>query len=171
LPTIVYLFCSVFLINHIQQIDTGILTPAFGVFLILLALYFFFFADKIEVKANWRTASVCALISGASSGLFGIGGPTMVLYFVSATQDKESYIANTQFMFSVTSIVNLIARINKGIFTWELVPVTLAGLIAINVGKIVGLKIFDRINRELMKKLVYGFVAVSGAITVLKSFL
>lgn len=171
LPTILYLLASILVLNYIQKIDSGILTPAFGVFLILLALYFSFFAGKVTLKANWKTASVCALISGACSGLFGIGGPTMALYLVSATHDKETYIADTQFIFAVTSVVNLIVRINKGIYTMDVVPMTLLGLAAITVGKIIGLKIFNRINTNLMKKLVYGFVAISGVITVLKSIL
>lgn len=167
-PAVIYLICSVTVIRQIQGIDLDVLSFAFGIFLILLAAYFLIFANRMSFRANWKTACVCSAISGVTSGLFGIGGPLMAVYFVSASRDKESYIANIQFLFAVTNIVNFITRITRGIYTADLIPVTLLGFAGITLGKLVGLRILDRLNLEMMKKGVYAFVGLSGLITVLQ---
>lgn len=92
----------------------------------------------------------------------------MAVYFVSASRDKESYIANIQCLFAVTNIINFITRIANGIYTPDLVPVTLLGFAGITLGKRMGLRILDRLDLEVMKKGVYAFVGISGAVTILQ---
>ena len=72
---------------------TEYISLAFSVFLILLAIYFYVFSERISLQATRKTAAVCAMISGITSGLFGIGGSLMAIYFISAIEDKKSYIA------------------------------------------------------------------------------
>ncbi len=168
LPAVIYLVGSVGAIQVMGSIDLDVLALAFGVFLILLAAYFLVFSKKIQFTATWKSALVCSAISGVTSGLFGIGGPLMAVYFVSASKGKESYIANLQFLFAVTNIVNFFTRISKGFYTLELVPITLLGFAGITLGKQLGLKILDRLDLESMKKGVYLFVGVSGVLNVLQ---
>ncbi len=168
LPTAIYMISSVSVISIVQDIDLDTLTLTFGIFLILLAAYFFVFADRVSFSANWKTGFVCSAISGLTSGLFGIGGPLMAVYFVSASQEKQSYIANIQFLFAATNIVSFLTRISRGIYTPDLLPVTVVGFLGITVGKRIGLQILDRINLNAMKKSVYAFVGLSGLITVLQ---
>ena len=168
LPTVVYLVGSVGAIQVLGGIDLDALALSFGVFLIILAAWFLVFSHKIKFTATPTSAVVCSAISGVTSGLFGIGGPLMAVYFVSASRDKESYIANIQCLFAVTNIVNFITRITNGIYTPDLIPVTLLGFGGITLGKLMGLRILDRLNLEMMKKGVYAFVGISGLITVLQ---
>lgn len=166
LPSVVYLVGSIGAIQVIRDIELDALGLAFGVFLILLAAWFLVFSQKLQFTANWRSACVCSAISGVTSGLFGIGGPLMAVYFVSASRGKESYIANIQFLFALTNVINFILRISKGIYTADLIPVTLLGFAGISAGKMLGLKILDRIDLEAMKKGVYLFVGLSGILNV-----
>lgn len=168
-PSAVYLVFSMVAIQFARNMDLDLLTLMFGAFLVILAVYFFLFSERLPFRANWKTASVCAAISGTTVGLFGIGGPLMAIYFISATQKKEAYLGNLQFMFAVSNVVNLGMRISNGIYTLALVPFTLIGFLCIMAGKRIGLKILDRLNPERMKKLIYGFVGISGAITVLQN--
>lgn len=167
-PSVVYLVFSITSIHFAQKLDLEVLSLSFGVFLVLLAVYFMIFSDKIVVQANRKTAALCAMISGITSGFFGIGGPLMAIYFISAIKEKESYIGTIQFLFAFTNIVNLFARIAKDIFTIELLPVTLLGFVGITLGKKAGLQILDKIEPGRIKKLVYAFVAVSGILNLLK---
>ena len=93
LPTLVYLSGSMWAIGMVKSMDMEFLTLAFGLFLIVLSVYFLLFSSRLTLRANWPTATVCAAISGVTSGLFGIGGPLMAIYFVTATQEKEAYSA------------------------------------------------------------------------------
>ena len=168
LPTAIYMLCSVGIISVIRGLDLRLLSLAFGVFLMLLATYFFVVSKRLSFQANRKSACVCSAISGVTSGLFGIGGPLMAAYFVLVSRDKNNYIANTQFLFASTGLVNLITRVTRGIYTVDLLPVTLLGLLGITLGKRIGLRILDRLNLEMIKKGVCAFVGISGFITVLQ---
>ena len=165
-PCIAYLICSISVIHSAQRMDMEVLSLAFGIFLVVLALYFFLFSEKVHFGANWRTGILCGGISRANSGLFGIGGPLMAIYFVSGSKSKESYIANIQGLFTITGIINLLTRISRGIYTLELVPLTLLGFAAIYLGQVIGLKIVKKLNADLLRKLIYAFVGISGILTI-----
>ena len=57
-------------------------------------------------------------------------------------------------------------RMQKGFYTLEFLPVTIIGIIGITVGKMLGVKILEKINVELMRKLVYALVGISGVMTL-----
>jgi len=166
IPTVSYLACSLPIISLVKGLNLDMLSLVFGFFLIVLSVYFFVFAKNMKVVPNWKTAVVCGSLSGVTSGFFGIGGPLLAIYFVSATDSKEAYIGNLQFLFAVTNVVNLIMRISKGIYTVDLIPLTIVGFVGINLGKRMGLKILDRMNIDVMRKCIYAFVGVSGIIKV-----
>ena len=42
---------------------------AFSIFLIVLSIYFTFFSEKIKIKGNLLTATICSALSGAVNGL------------------------------------------------------------------------------------------------------
>ena len=168
LPAVVYTVASVITIRLVGGLNLDILELAFGIFLVCLSIYFMCFSKKVTVKATPVSASVCALVSGVCSGLFGIGGPLMAIYFLAAAQGKEEYVGCTQFVFSSTSVVNLLMRLHMGIYTLDMLPMTLLGMLAITLGKLAGLKVLDRLNGEMLKKVIYVFVGISGLLTILR---
>ena len=166
-PALVYLLFSTASISLAKKLNLEHLSFAFGIFLIVLSVYFFVFSERITMRANRGTAAVCAMVSGITSGFFGIGGPLMAVYFISAIKEKESYIGTIQFLFAATNIVNLFVRIANGIYTMDLLPATVLGFAGITIGKLVGLRILDRIDPARIKKLVYAFVGISGILSLL----
>lgn len=166
-PTLVYLLFSTATISIAKRLNLEFLSLAFGVFLMILAIYLYAFSEKITLKANRKTAAACAVISGITGGLFGIGGPLMAVYFISAIEDKKSYIGSIQFLFAFTNIINLMTRIANGIYTLDLLPFTFVGIAGITVGKLLGLRVLDKINPVIIKKLVYAFVGISGLLSLL----
>ena len=58
-------------------------------------------------------------------------------------------------------------RIANGIFTVDLLPAVFLGFAGITVGKLVGLRILDKINPGRIKKLVYAFVGISGILSLI----
>ena len=170
-PAAVYIVSSAFIISYIQSFDTEFLKFLFGIFLILLAAYFILFSKTLKLKANWQTAALVSVISGICSGLFGVGGPLMAVYFLASTDGKEEFVGTSQTFFAICNTFNLILRCARGIFTVQMIPMTLVGILFINIGKRFGLKILHKLNTELMKKLVYAFIGVSGIITVVQYLL
>ena len=168
IPAVFYAVISALAISFADLMDTTLLLRVFGVFLILLSAYFLIFAGKIRVKATVGTAAVCASLSGVVGGLFGIGGPPMVVYYLSALDDKEAYLGTIQAFFCFTNIYTLIVRLIKGLYTAELIPPTVCGVVAILLGQLIGGRIQSKINGDTMRKLVYAFLGVTGVINLLK---
>jgi len=167
LPALVYILVSSGAILLAPYLPTDILKKTFGVFLMLLSLYFLKFSSKLKVKANLASATVCGTLAGILGGLFGIGGPPMVIYFLAALDDKEKYLGTIQFYFFITGVYMLFFRMLNGIYTINLVPYTLLGIVGIMAGKKIGTMIVDRINADTMKKLVYAFLGVAGFLNLI----
>ena len=49
-----------------------------------------------------------------------------------------------------------------------MVPMTLLGMVAITLGKLGGLRILERLNTDVLKKIIYIFVGISGVLTILR---
>lgn len=162
LPSAIYIAASSASILLAPYLPTDLLKRTFGFFLILLSIYFLTISGKLQIKASLLSATVCATLSGIVGGLFGIGGPPMVIYFLAALNDKEKYLGTIQLFFFITGIYTLVFRIINGIYTLDLIPYTLIGVAGIMVGKKFGTKIVDRINADTMKKLVYAFLGFAG---------
>jgi len=165
-PILTYLAVSTPLIMLVQKLNLDILNMAFGVFLVLISIYFLAFSHRIQIEANWKTGLICGGVSGVFAGLFGVGGPLVALYYVSATKSKEEFIANSQGLFAITFFMNTMMRFGQGIFTVDLIPVTLFGIAVITLGEQIGLRIIDRMNGDSIRKVVYIFVGLSGLLTI-----
>lgn len=168
-PIVAYLLVSMPIIALVPKMDLDSLKVAFGAFLVLMAVYFLVFSKKIHVEANWRTGVVCGGFSGLFAGLFGVGGPLIALYFVSATKTKDEFIANSQALFAITFFLNTLQRFGQGLFTVDLISITLLGLAAITLGKWLGLRIIDRMDGDMIRKVVYICVGLCGLLTIVQN--
>ena len=130
-----------------------------------------FFSKRIKIRPTPIAAIGCGGISGIFSGLFGLGGPPIGLYFSSVTDTHEEYLANTQFLFTVTNFFNTAMRISKRIYTADLIPLTIAGMVAINIGKLIGVKVYKGMSDETLKMTIYIFVGISGIVTLVRNLL
>lgn len=165
-PGTIYLAFCLCAIWISPDLPTGPLKLGFGVFLMLLALFFFCGGRKLKFSATGLTAAATASVSGITAGLFGIGDPPLAPYLLSVARSNEEYIGMMQTMFALSSSVGMLLRIVRGIYTVELLPATVLGTIGILLGKRVGLKMLKKISKENMMKLVYSMIAVSGILTI-----
>lgn len=165
-PGTIYLAFCLCAIWISPDLPTGPLKLGFGVFLMLLALFFFCGGRKLKFSATGLIAAATASVSGITAGLFGIGGPPLAPYLLSVARSNEEYIGMMQTMFALSSSVGMLLRIVRGIYTVELLPATVLGTIGILLGKRVGLKMLKKISKENMMKLVYSMIAVSGILTI-----
>lgn len=71
-----------------------------------------------------------------------------------------------QTLFVVTNIINIITRLANGLYTADLLPCTLVGMAFILIGKEFGIRFARKLNIEVIKKVIYVFVGISGVITL-----
>lgn len=158
-------------VSVVKMIDAGILTIAFGFFLILLALYFLFVSNAFSLCGTFFTSFLCASFSGICAGFFGIGGPLMALYFLSLSNSHEYYLGNVQTTFAFAGLFTFAARVYHKIYIASYVPYTVIGLLGVFCGNRIGYKVSNRLDRNMLRKLIYTFVLFSGVITSAKGLL
>ena len=166
LPTLFYVGCNTLCIWYSTRIDLGAFKPYFGLFLLVLGLYFLFFAQRIHLKGGLLSAAVCACLSGAASGFFGIGGPPMVLYFLALVgDDKYAYLGTIQLFFLITGLQGVVTRAMAGIYTPSLLLLVPAGMLGITIGNIIGTKIVQRVRMDRLRIVIYAFLCLAGLAT------
>ncbi|HWQ50583.1 MAG TPA: sulfite exporter TauE/SafE family protein [Terriglobales bacterium] len=133
-----------------------------GAFLIALAAYFVFFAGKVRIRGGPAQGGAAGAVSGVTGGLFAIGGPPMVVYFLSATGSNAAYMATLQAFFLVTGVYTNAVRLANGLLTRQVFMLALPALAGLVLGMAVGVRLFDRLDPDRLRKLVYAFMAASG---------
>lgn len=166
LPIILYSIGSYFSISFSTLVDQALMKRVMGGFLILLSIYFLFVRKTKMEKVGHLTAAVFSVVSGICDGLFGIGGPLMVILFLARSDSKEEYLGNTQAHFFVTLVINCFIRVHNGIITTVHLPYMLLGSVFIWAGGFVASRIADRIDGEKLRKIVYVCVGLAGLINL-----
>ena len=168
LPAILYnIICSI-AISCSVSVDQAVIKKVFGIFLILLACYYLFISKNVQNrKLGLVTSAVCIIISATCDGLFGIGGPLMVLYFMSMTDSTHAYLGTMQLFFWVNSVYNTAFRFYKGILLPEHLVYIGCGVVAILIGGAIASRIVDKLNVTTMRKVVYVMIGVSGIVNLI----
>ena len=170
-PIALYTVCSLVVINLLQGMDLRVLTTVFGGFLVLLSLYFLFIAKRVIMRPSVGGGLLCSAFSGCCAGAFTIGGPMMALYFVSIARDRETFVANMQFLFVTTNTINLAMRIFRGYYGAEHLAITAVGVAAVLLGNVIGNALSRRMSGDAARQVVYVGVGISGLITLLQQAL
>lgn len=168
LPTVVYCVVAVIVLRMMGDMDLRALAIAFAILLMVLAVYFMVFARRIKVRPSVPLGLACSTVAGVTGGLFGVGGPPVVLYFLAAAKDRETYMGSLQFLFVMTSIVTLSMRFGSGMFREELLPYVAAGIMGIMGGMWLGDRICRKLNADVIRVATYIFVGVSGLALLLQ---
>lgn len=166
-----YLLCSFCIISLLERFDLHLLTALFGGFLVLIAVYFLCFAKRFTLKPSLKAGLVCGIVSGCCAGAFSIGGPTVALYYVAACEEKNDYIANMQFLFTVSNFLVAALRMSRGFYDAALTPLLLCCSAAVIAGTMVGKLLSRRLTGVALRKAVYIGVGISGVITLCQQLL
>ena len=171
LPIAVFSLSSVVMINLIKSLDLWLIGAAFGAFLLALSLYYLLFAGRASLRPTRGVVLACSAVSGVFSGLFSIGGPMMALCLLPCAEDHEQYVGNMQTLFVVTNCINIAARVANGLYTVDMLPLSLVGIVFILLGRAIGTRLVRQLSAEVIKRAVYLFVGISGAMTLIENIL
>ena len=157
-----------YLVTTFSMGKDELLMKALVVVLILMSMYFLFLNGKISIKAKPVNGILAGGLGGVLSGLFGMGGPPMVVYLLAVSKDTDEYLATIQTYFTLSGIFITTVRIIKGIITWDIVKYWALGSLAVACGIYVGQKIYQRLNADSLRKCVYAFMVFSGITMLFK---
>jgi len=159
---IVYAVVATWSVQLGKVLDTHVLRLMLGVLLIALCIYFLASKNADSRHYPWYVAILFMIISGFFSGLFGIGGPLMALYFLSLSKSMPEYLANVQGFFLFDGLYITSIRVVSGILVARLVPYILAGMLAGVIGTMVASRLSSRWDLATIKPWIYRFIGLAG---------
>lgn len=146
------------------KVSARIFEILLGAVLVVLSIYFLFLNKKIKIKPTAMNGIVAGTLGGALNGLFSTGGPPAVLYLTNATPDNITYFATIQFYFCLTNIYATANRAINGLITAELILYAAVGVIGCIGGDLLGRKVFDKLDAQKLKYVIYIGMIISGAL-------
>ncbi len=167
IPSVLFIAICTVTISLSTKIDPALIKKIFGAFLVLLSVYFLFINKAAgNMKITLPVAIVFIIISALCDSLFGIGGPLMVLYFLSQTNSTREYLGTIQFFFFINGVYNTAFRFMRGILGIEQLVYIAVGAVCIFAGLLVANKIVDRLNANVIRKLTYIMIGISGIVNL-----
>ena len=168
LPLLVSAMISIpFAVYFSSKVPKGIFEILLGAVLVLLSVYFLFFNKSIKIKASAVNGAVSGTLSGLLNGLFSTGGPPAVLYLTHATATNAAYFAGIQFFFGLTNIYASAMRVIGGLVTLDILIMSAFGLLGCLIGDFLGKGVFDKLNGEMLKKIIYIGMIISGIVMII----
>ena len=161
-----FLVVSFVAVHIVTRVDSADLKHVLGAVLILISLYFFFLSDRVHIRPTVPLQIGLGTLSGMMGGLFAMQGPPAVIYFMSAASDKREYIALTQWYFFSGNLMMSLFRARAGLVTPAVIEGWLVGVPAVLSGLWIGARLFDRIKAEVLRKIVYAFLGLSGVVAM-----
>lgn len=146
------------------KVSAKIFEILLGSVLVILSIYFLFFNKKIKIKPTVPNGIVAGTLGGALNGLFSTGGPPAVLYLTNATPDNVTYFATIQFYFCLTNLYATANRAINGLITADLILYGAIGIIGCIGGDLLGRKIFDKLDAQKLKYVIYIGMIISGVL-------
>ncbi len=168
---ITFLMVSFVAVRVVAQLDKKALQIILGMALIIASVYFWFFSDKVRIKPILPVQVSLGTLSGFMGGFFGMQGPPAVLYFIEVSQTKEQYVALAQTYFLLGNFMMTLYRAHSGFVTPAVWHSWCWALPAVILGTYIGGLAFRFISLQLLRRIVFIYIGVSGIIALLGALL
>ena len=137
-----------------------------GISLIIISFYFIF-NKSFQIKPSKFNGISSGLISKIFEGLFNIFGPPLVIYYFSSIEDKKEYHSTIQTTFYLLLSFTISIQLFYGNITKEILKMALIGSVAVLIVTIIGLNIFNSLDRNLLRKILSFVMIVMGIILII----
>lgn len=168
---------GVFLGQYLAQIlDANVSKVVVGLFVSIIAIkgmiqvFFKKSSKKSEETENADTLLLkifrysCLVIGGMLQGAYIIGGPLITVYVLYAIKDKTVFRDTMNWFWIIVNVgFNFTSQFAQGMYEIpELWPITIIGAISAFVGYLIGVKVHDKLSKELFLKITYVMLLLTG---------
>lgn len=170
LPVLFSIVGNYFALGLIAAVDELFLKVFLGILLVCIAIFYLLNKKHFIVKPTFLTGAVVGSITGFLSGMSGVAGPPIALYYLSAegvADDMESYYATSIVTFAAINAYQLVSLVLKGFVPPESGRYLLLGVLPTVGGIGLGRFFVKKIDKQLIRKAVYLVMLVMGVILVL----
>ncbi|CAG7616144.1 sulfite exporter TauE/SafE family protein [Paenibacillus allorhizosphaerae] len=133
-----------------------------GVILLVLRMIFSRAESSSWIAESYAGTWGVAFLGSLIGGLFAVGGPFFVIYFLARFADKKEYQANLQLAFLSANLLTLTMHGFKGDIPESVLRFFLPCAVAAFLGVLIGQRLFHRLSQAWIQRIAYGVVFVSG---------
>jgi len=149
--------------------DPTLVLSVLGVFLVVVSLVFLLLRDGARVRWPRWIVPPTGLVSGVLTGLFGTGGPPLIVYYHLAGLDKRGFRGNLMAVFVAMTLLRLVNYSAQGLVTMPRLWSGLALLPISLLGVWIGQRIHVEIPEKLFRRLVSGLLGVIGVLLLVRN--
>jgi uncharacterized membrane protein YfcA len=147
--------------------DASFLLIVLGAFLVAVGSVFLVIrAPRGRRMAPWITAPV-GVLSGILTGLFGTGGPPLILYYQFSGADKAAFRGHLMAIFLLMTTVRVPSYAVFGLITAPRLWSALAVMPAVILGALLGNSIHLRIEENTFRRLVSAALLIIGLLLLI----
>jgi uncharacterized membrane protein YfcA len=147
--------------------DARFLLVVLGVFLVAVGAVFLFIRSRPSNRIPGWAAAPIGVVSGVLTGLFGTGGPPLILYYQLSGSDKAAFRGNLMAIFLLMTTVRVPSYAAFGLITAPRLWSALAVLPAVIAGALVGNSIHLRIEETTFRRLVSAALLIIGLLLLI----
>ena len=152
----------------LKTADTGLAIVALGWFLVAVGLVFLRLPARRERDLPRWLAVPTGLASGVLNGLFGAGGPPVIIWYHLTAPNKAAFRGSLMTLFLLMGLVRVPVYAVGGLVTPARLASMAAVLPAVLLGAWIGDRIHIRLGEAAFRRLVAGVLAVLGALLLVR---
>jgi uncharacterized protein len=153
---------GMFFLNSVSQ---NILRIFISFFLISYAIYGLLVKKQAFLPRNKISGGITGVIAGFFSASFNIHGPLVGIYASpEALKNPDVYKDTVATYMFIAGLFTVFGHFINGRITLETLTLLIYAIPAMVCGLFVGNKLFNRLNGDMVKKIVYIFVLMAGII-------
>lgn len=147
----------------LARVDTAILTVIIGVItLAFVAITFAGLNPFIPPRLERPVSAVIGALAGVLSGATSVPGPIFALYLAGLRLDKHAFVYGITLLLAVGNVVQVATYAQQSLLAGDRLLGSVALVPAMIAGQQVGLRIQDRLDPIIFRRVVLVFVALAG---------
>lgn len=149
--------------------DPAIVLTVLGGFLIIAGLSFLYLPLNAGIRWPGWSAPPIGLISGLLGGLFGVGGPPVIIHYQLSGVNKAVFRGSLMAIFLIIGLVRLPAYAVSGLITEERLWSAAVTVPAVALGVISGSRIHIQLSEAKFKRIVSLVLVFLGILLLFRS--
>ena len=147
---------------------TIVLTILGGVLVLVGVL---FLCIPVHARVHWKkwSAPPTGFLSGLLGGLFGVGGPPVIIYYQLSGVNKAAFRGSLMAIFLLIGLVRVPSYVVTGLITVPRLWSALAIIPAVIVGAFLGSRIHIRLSEKRFKRIVSVVLVAIGLLLLFRS--
>ena len=103
------------------------------------------------------------LMAGTIGGVAGAAGPPTVLYLLALNVERARQLTIQGVVYGLAAISLLLGHLNSGVLNRETLPFSMALLVPVGMGMVLGLRLGDRLDAVRFRRLTLVILMIMGA--------